>query len=163
MGVGPARYASLGSDRRIGTCRVRHEALPAEPEGPPSPRGEGGATGLPGSPGTLPILGIELRADLRGRVVLLRLLGLVVLEPALQESDGGAEVIVQRQEQVDVVEVLLAAEAVGQVVAWVDGGPHFAAARAEEAEVAFADLGRRSRTPESGNGDRHRQVVAQAT
>ena len=74
VGVGPARYASLGSDRRIGTCRVRHEALPAEPEGPPSPRGEGGATGLPGSPGTLPILGIELRADLRGRVVLLRLL-----------------------------------------------------------------------------------------
>jgi hypothetical protein len=31
------------------------------------------------------------------------------------------------QEQVDVVEVFLAAETVGEVVAWVDGGAHFAA------------------------------------
>jgi hypothetical protein len=42
------------------------------------------------------------------------LAGLVLLKPALQESDGGEEVVVEREEQVDVVEVFLAREAVGQ-------------------------------------------------
>ena len=40
-----------------------------------------------------------------------RLLGLVLIEPAFQESDGSAEVIVEGHEQVDVVEFFLAAEA----------------------------------------------------
>ena len=35
----------------------------------------------------------------------------------MEEDDGGAEVVVEGDEQVDVVEVFLAAEAVGQVVA----------------------------------------------
>ena len=39
-------------------------------------------------------------------------LGLVLVEPAFEEGDGGAEVVVERDEQVDVVEVFLATEAV---------------------------------------------------
>jgi hypothetical protein len=41
----------------------------------------------------------------------------MLLEPACEQPDGGDEVIAQGDEQVDVVEVLLAAEAVGQVIA----------------------------------------------
>ena len=62
------------------------------------------------------------------------------VEKAFEESDGTEEVVVERHQQVDVVEVFLASEAMGEVVAWVDGGAHFAAARAEEAEIAFAHL-----------------------
>ena len=58
----------------------------------------------------------------------------------LQQGDGGAEVVVEGHQQVDVVEVLLAAEAVGEVVARVDRGPHLAAVRAEEAEVVAANF-----------------------
>ena len=78
---------------------------------------------------------------------LLGLLGLVFVEPAFEDGDGGAEVVAEDDEQVDVVEVFLAAEAVGEVVAWVDGGPHFAAAWAQEAEVGFADFGGRPSRP----------------
>ena len=81
----------------------------------------------------------------------------------MQEGDGGAEVIAQGDEQVDVVEVFLAAEAVGEVVARIDGGAHFAAAWAEEAEVALADFRRGRLAAEGGDGDRHGQVVAKAT
>ena len=41
---------------------------------------------------------------------------LVLLQPAFEQGDGGAEVIVQGDKQVDVVEVLVAVEAVGEVV-----------------------------------------------
>ena len=75
--------------------------------------------------------------------LLFRLVGLVRLEPAFQQRDRGAEVVVLAQEQVDVVEVFLAAKTVGKVVAWVDGGQHFAAVWAQEAEVAFAHFRRR--------------------
>ena len=60
------------------------------------------------------------------------MLGLVLVEQSCEENDGIAEVVVDGEEQVDVVEVFLAREAVGEVVAWVDGGAHFAAAGAEE-------------------------------
>jgi predicted CoA-binding protein len=40
------------------------------------------------------------------------LLSLVLPEPALQECDGGEEVVVEVKEQVDIVEVFLAREAV---------------------------------------------------
>ena len=70
------------------------------------------------------------------------LLGLIGVEPAFQQGDGRGKVVVQGQQQVDVVEVFLAAEAVGQVVAWVDGGAHFAAARTEEARATAASIGR---------------------
>ena len=47
--------------------------------------------------------------------------GLVAFEQAFEDGDGGFKVVAEREEQVDVVEVFLAAEAVGEVVAWVDG------------------------------------------
>ena len=46
--------------------------------------------------------------------------GLVALEPAFEHGDGRAKVVAEDHEEVDVVEVGLAAEAVGEVVAWVD-------------------------------------------
>ena len=91
------------------------------------------------------------------------MLGSVLFEPAFEDRDGGAEVVAERHEQVDVVEVLLAGEAVGEVVARVDGGQHFAAVRAEEAEVAFAHFGWRPVAAEGGDGDGHGQVVAKLT
>src|SRR5271154_467446 len=75
-----------------------------------------------------------LCSRLRRRV----LVALVFFEQAFQQGDGIEEGIVELDEQVDVVEVFLAAEAVGQVVLRVDSGPHFAAMRAQEAEVAIA-------------------------
>jgi hypothetical protein len=66
------------------------------------------------------------------------LCSLVLIEEAFEEGDGGEEVVVELDQQVDVVEIFFAAEAVGEVVAWIDGGTHFAAIRTEEAEVAFA-------------------------
>ncbi len=51
---------------------------------------------------------------------------------------------------------------VGEVVAWIDSGAHFAAVRAEEAKVAFAQFGRRPDATE--RADRHGpgQDLAQA-
>ena len=43
-------------------------------------------------------------------------------------------------EQIDIVEISVAGEAVGQVVAGVDGGEQFAAARAEEDESSVAEF-----------------------
>src|SRR5438132_12661453 len=79
-----------------------------------------------------------------------------------QEGNGGEEVIVEVDEQVDVVEVLLAREAVGEVVARIDGGAHFAATRADEAEVAFAHFGWGPVAAQSGDRHGHGQVVANA-
>ena len=59
-----------------------------------------------------------------------RQLRLVLVEAPFQDCDGGTEVVAERHQQVDVVEVLLAAEAVGEVVTRVDRCFHFAAAGA---------------------------------
>jgi hypothetical protein len=67
--------------------------------------------------------------------------GFMVLEPAFQQTDRGGKRVVECEQQVDVVAILLAAEAMGPVVAWADRGQHFAAARPEEAERAFAPAG----------------------
>jgi hypothetical protein len=91
------------------------------------------------------------------------LFGLVFVEPAFEEGDGGGKVVVEGEQQIDVVEVFLAGEAVGEVIAWVDGGAHFAAAWTEEAEVPFTHLGRRPRAAQGGDGHGHGQIVAQAT
>src|SRR5262249_17630393 len=99
----------------------------------------------------------------RGWSFLAGLLGLVLIEPALEEGDGGAEVIVEGDEQVDVIEVFLTCKTVGEVIAWVDGGAHFAAVWADEPVVTFADFGRRPFAAEGGDGDGHGQVVAKAT
>ena len=77
-----------------------------------------------------------------------------------QDRDSGFEVVAEGHEEVDVVEILLAAEAMGEVVARVDGGEHFLAMRTEEAESSFAAFGRRAIGAEGGDGDGHGQVVA---
>ena len=52
---------------------------------------------------------------------------LVLDEPCFEDGDGGLEVVSQFDQQVDVVEVCLAAEAMGEVVSRVDGGSHLCA------------------------------------
>ncbi len=54
-----------------------------------------------------------------------------------QDADGGFEVVAEDQKQVDVVEVLPAAEAMGEVVAWVDGGEHFLAMGNRESVIVI--------------------------
>jgi hypothetical protein len=124
-----------------------------------------GATGLGGAPVALRIGGIELASKsyiwLRGsRSVLFCHPGVVSIQQVLQNGDSGAEVIAELHEQVDVIEVFLAVKAVGKVVACIDGGLHFAAVGAEEAEVAFAHFGRRPVAAEGGDRDGHGQVIA---
>jgi hypothetical protein len=80
----------------------------------------------------------------------------------LQNSNGGFEVVSEYEHKIDVIEVFLAAEAVGEVVAWVDGGEHVAAVGTEEAEVATAPFGGRPVTTEGGDCDGHGQVVAKS-
>jgi hypothetical protein len=43
------------------------------------------------------------------------LLGLVLVEPALEEGDGGEDVVVELEREADLVEVYLAREAVGEL------------------------------------------------
>ena len=81
------------------------------------------------------------------------MLDLVLVEETFEEGDGVAEGVVECHEQVDVVEICLAAETVGEVVAGVDGGAHFTAAWAEEVEVAFTHLGGRPIAAQGGDGD----------
>src|SRR5260370_16510300 len=101
----------------------------------------------------------QLFSGRRGGSLLFGLLGLVSVEPSFEQGDGGAEVVVECEQQVDVVEVFLAGEAVGEVVAWVDGGAHFAAAWAEEAEVAFALFGGWALAAAGADGDGPGQCV----
>src|SRR5262249_16287783 len=91
----------------------------------------------------------------RGWRFLAGLLGLVLIEPALEQGDGGEEVIVEGDEQVDVVKIFPAREAVGEVVAWVDGSAHFAAARADETEVALARFARGALAADGGDRGGH--------
>src|SRR6185437_7804289 len=91
----------------------------------------------------------------RRRGFLFGLLRLVAVEPALQQEDGVAEAVALGEQQVDVVEVLLATEAVGEVVTRVDRGKHLAAAGAQKAEVTLAHLRRRARAAQGGDGHRH--------
>jgi hypothetical protein len=96
-----------------------------------------------------------------GRCLTLELLALVFLEEALKQRNGGAEVVVKLHQQVDVVDVLVAVEAVGEVVAGVDGGPHFAAAgTAEEIGVRKERLPNDSYTLRltASNGGGNKQV-----
>ena len=48
----------------------------------------------------------------------------------------------------------------GKVVAWVDGGAHIAAIRAEEAEVAFAHFGRWPVAAEGGEAAKTTEKLA---
>lgn len=100
--------------------------------------------------------------DGRGTVFRFGTSGLVSIEPLLEEFDGGGEVVAEFDEQIDVVEVSATAEAVGEVVTRIDGGAQFAAARAEEAEVAFEVFGRGRGVAEVSDGDVHGEMVAEA-
>jgi hypothetical protein len=80
------------------------------------------------------------------------LVGLIFVEPAFEESDGGEEVVAFGDEYVDGVEAFLAGEAGGEIVARFDGGAHLAAVGAEEAEVTFALFRRRAVGAEGGDG-----------
>ena len=86
----------------------------------------------------------------------------MLVEHAFEERDGITEGVIQSDQEVDVVKIFLAAETVGEVVARVDGGAHFAAIRTEEAEVAFAHFGGRPFATQRGDGDGHGQVVAKS-
>jgi len=116
----------------------------------------------------LPTIGFSLgwgriaAGDGRGTVFRFGTSGLVSIEPLLEEFDGGGEVVAEFDEQIDVVEVSATAEAVGEVVTRIDGGAQFAAARAEEAEVAFEVFGRGRGVAEVSDGDVHGEMVAEA-
>ena len=73
----------------------------------------------------------------------------VARQPAFEQFDRGAEVVAQGPEQVDVVQVLVAGEAVGQVIARIDVDEHFAAIRTQEAEPPVADFGWRTLASEA--------------
>ena len=57
----------------------------------------------------------------------------VLAEPHFEDQYGGSEVVALRDQEVDVVEVLFAAETVGEVVARIDRGSQFAASGTEKA------------------------------
>ena len=67
--------------------------------------------------------------------------------------------VTELDQQVDVVEVLLATEAVSQVFARVDGGTHFTATGTQKAEVAFAPFGGRPLPPQGGDHDRRARLA----
>ncbi len=56
------------------------------------------------------------------------------------ECDGRDEVVAEHSQQVDVVHVSFAGEAVCQVCSWVDVRQHLAALRAQEAKPAIAQF-----------------------
>jgi hypothetical protein len=85
---------------------------------------------------------------------------LVLDEPLLQHVGGGFEVVAERDQEIDVVVVPLTREAMGKVVARIDGGAHLAARRTEEAKIPFNVFGRRRFVAQAADGDFHRQVVA---
>ncbi len=94
-----------------------------------------GAIGLKGRPSALRSIAIGAAQDvgdclLGARRVVFGEPRLVAFEQPLQDSDGGGEVVADGEQQIDVVEIFLAVEAVGEVVARIDGGLHFAAVRA---------------------------------
>ena len=88
---------------------------------------------------------------------------LVLDEPFAEDGGGCFEVVAEFDEQIDVVEVGLTTEAVGEVVARVERGLQFAALRAEEAEIPFNLLGGWTMLAELADGHVHRQIVADRT
>lgn len=85
---------------------------------------------------------------------------LVLVEPLGEDVGGGLEVVAEGDQEIDVVVVSLAAEAMGEIVARVDGGAQLAAVGTEEAEVTFEVLGGWRLVAETPEGDFHRQRIA---
>ena len=81
-------------------------------------------------------------------------------EPHFEDQHGGSEVVALRDQQIDIIKILLAAETVSQIVAWIDRGSQFAAAWAEKAKIAITPFGGRPLSSQSGDRDGHRQIVA---
>jgi len=67
-------------------------------------------------------------------------LSLVLPQPAFEKCDSVGEAVVERQQQVDIVEVPSAPEAMCQVVPWVHGNEHVATRRAQEDETSVTHL-----------------------
>ena len=86
----------------------------------------------------------------------------MLVQQSFEECDGGEKIVAECAEQVDIVEISVAGEAVGEVVAGVHGGEQFAAARAEEDEASVAEFRGRPIAAEGSDGGGHRQVVADA-
>jgi hypothetical protein len=80
----------------------------------------------------------------------------------LEQVDGRKEVVPQGDQQVDVVPVSAAAEAVGQIVSGIHRRSKFAASGTLKAEVAFDFFGNGTVPVELVNRDPHRQVVGSA-
>jgi len=83
-------------------------------------------------------------------------------EVLLKDLDGLTKAITESDHEVDVVDVLTAGEAVGEVVARIDDGLEVATVRADETKAAFDGLGVGRFVTQLLEGERHRQVVAQA-
>lgn len=105
----------------------------------------------------------ELIGCVRRRRSMSGLLTLVAQQPFFEECCGRGEFIAEVDEKVDVVRVFAAAEAVGEVVARVDGGAGFAAMGTLEAEIAFDHFGGRSAMAEVLDDDLKGKIVADAT
>jgi hypothetical protein len=88
---------------------------------------------------------------------------LVLSEPLLEQVDGRDEVPTEGHQDVDIVPVAIATEAVSQIVAWIHGGSKFFATGTLKTEVAFDLLRDGTVLAKPLNGDLHRQVVANRT
>ncbi len=100
----------------------------------------------------------------KNNIILMYLLAFNILrsifvEQACEEIDGAEEVVIESEQEVDVVVIFVAVEAVSEIVSWVDGGAHFAAVGAEEAEVAIAHFRRQPFASQTGDSKRHGQIV----
>lgn len=85
----------------------------------------------------------------------------VRVKPLLEQGHGRLEFISDQQQEIDVVDIPAAVEAMGEVVAGIDGGEKFAAVGANEAQPAFDAFGARSGAAQALQRDVHGQVVAQ--
>ena len=103
-----------------------------------------------------------LRRGWPGAVFRLCLIRLVEAQEVLQAPNGIAKAIAEGEQEVDVVDVLPTAKTVGQVVAGIHDGLEIAAMRADETETALDGLGVGRFVTQLLEGERHRQVVAQA-
>ena len=86
-----------------------------------------------------PLIRSRPRGSGRGLLRTRRILGSsghVFVQPSIEDRYSRSKVIVRHHQRIDIVEVFLAGEAVGEVVAWVHSDEHFAAGWAEEDEAA---------------------------
>lgn len=83
------------------------------------------------------------------------------VKPLLEQRHGRLEFVTGQKQEIDVVDIPGAVEAMGEVVAGIDGGEKFAAVGTNEAQPAFDAFGARSGAAQTLQRDVHGQVVAQ--